>query len=138
MDPERTLCPVRALKFYLTATKGIRAGRSQLFLPIKETKKTNVSKNTISRWIVEAIKLAYITVDKLEELRRLHQIRAHKVRAITTSIDAWRQVSLGAILESCGWRSSTSFIDFYLRDMVEYEKDLTRFKKLPTPASSRH
>ena len=136
-DPERTLCPVRALKFYLRRTEGNRAGRNQLFLPIKENKKTNVSKNTISRWIVEAIKRAYITVDRLEDLRQLHQIRAHEVRAISNSVDAWRNVSLGAILESCGWRSSTSFIDFYLRDMVEYEQELTRFKKLPTPSSSR-
>ena len=90
-DPERTLCPVRALKFYLAASKTRRAGRKQLFLPIRETKKEAVSKNTVSRWIAEAIKYAYIAADKVEELRRVHKISAHEVRAVTSSCDAWRQ-----------------------------------------------
>ena len=135
-DKERTLCPVRALKFYLAASKSRRAGRKQLFLPIRETKKEAVSKNTISRWIAEAIKHAYIAADKVAELRQVHKISSHEVRAVTTSCDAWRQVSLGDIMDSCGWRSSHTFVDFYLRDLVVFEKDLVKFKQFPTPATS--
>ena len=43
---------------------------------------------------------------------------------------------MGDIMESCGWRSSHTFVDFYLRDMVVFEKDLVRFKQFPTPATS--
>ena len=33
-EPDRTLCPVRALKWYLDRTKEIRQGRRALFLPL--------------------------------------------------------------------------------------------------------
>jgi len=133
-DRERTLCPLRALKFYLNATAPLRAKRQQLFIPM-QGKNEKVGKNTISRWIVEAIKQAYISADAVEELRKVHRITAHEVRAVASSCDAWKNVSLADIMEACGWRSNTTFIDYYLRDLVMYEKDLVRFKVLPCPSS---
>jgi len=59
-DPDRLLCPVRALKFYLTATESIRGARNRLFIPVKGS--SDISPTTISRWIVSAVKSAYSNI----------------------------------------------------------------------------
>ena len=48
-QPDRLLCPIRALKFYLKMTKPCRRNRTRLFLPIKG--KQDISKFSVSRWI---------------------------------------------------------------------------------------
>ena len=70
--PDRLLCPIRALKFYLKMTKPYRQNRTRLFLPIKG--KQDISKSSVSRWISYTIKLAY-----------RKQIKAHEVRALSSS-----------------------------------------------------
>ncbi|XP_033644334.1 uncharacterized protein LOC117303973 [Asterias rubens] len=52
---ERLLCPVRALKWYISRTKPIRSGHHQLFLA-STTPHQPVTCDTIARWIVTAIR----------------------------------------------------------------------------------
>ena len=56
-DDDRLLCPVRALKFYLSKVKALRGSRKRLFLSIKG--KGDISAASISRWIASAIRKAY-------------------------------------------------------------------------------
>ena len=136
-DPDRTLCPVRALRFYLKRTESLRAGRRALFLPIRRTKSGTLSPATISGWIRRAILLAYQVVGKDAELRRLHSFRAHEVRALSASWDALRNVATADIMDACRWRSHNTFSTFYLRDLTELEGQLLALKNVRTAVQSR-
>ena len=136
-EPERTLCPVRALRFYIKRTENLRAGRKPLFLPIRETKGSSLSPNTISSWLRKAILLAYEVVGRDGELGRLHSVRAHEVRALSASWDALKNVATADILSACRWRSHTTFTTFYLRDLTEVEGQLLALSNVITAAQSR-
>jgi hypothetical protein len=58
---ERTLCPVRALRFYVDWTKDpvFRRGRKRLFVSIVEGFEREIRLATVARWIVSTIQLAY-------------------------------------------------------------------------------
>ncbi len=137
-DPDRLLCPIRTLKFYLHRTQSIRKGRTSLFLPLGKTQVSRgVHANTISSWIRKAVQLAYAAADQIPELRKLHNIRAHELRAIATSWDALKQISFSDILAACRWRTQTTFSDYYLRDLSCIEGDLLALRSVPTPSMSR-
>ena len=136
-EPDRSLCPVRALRFYLARTESSRAGRKPLFLPLRATESGTLSPNTISAWIRKTISLAYQIAGKDEELARLHSLRAHETRALSSSWDALRNTSVRDIMDACRWRSHNTFTSFYLRDLVEVEDRLLALKCFPTAASNR-
>ena len=110
---DRLLCPVRALKFYLKMTSSYRQNRTRLFLPIKGNK--DISKDTISRWISYTVKLAYRKLTK-RDISFL-KIKAHEVRALSSSWAFFDKVPLNDILQAAVWNSSSTFAKFYLRDM---------------------
>ena len=110
---DRLLCPVRALKFYLKMTSSYRQNRTRLFLPIKGNK--DISKDTISRWISYTVKLAYRKLAK-RDISFL-KIKAHEVRALSSSWAFFDKVPLNDILQAAVWNSSSTFAKFYLRDM---------------------
>lgn len=117
--PDRTLCPVRALKFYINRTKppGIRQGRERLFLSYKEGNKREIAAATISRWIVETIRLSYNTLKTSSDLRALANISAHEVRALATSWANYRGVALQEVVSAACWSNHSTFSRFYLRDV---------------------
>ena len=90
---DRLLCPTRALKFYLKMTSSYRQSRYRLFLTIKSNQ--DISKASVSRLISYTIKLAYrkLTNRDISFLK----IKAHKVRALSSSFD---KVSLNEILKA--------------------------------------
>ena len=133
-DPDRSLCPVRLLKFYLARTHATRAGRKRLWLPLRNTSSGDICAATVSSWITKAIRLAYAAADKVPELRQLHRIRAHEARAIASSWDALKQVSFQDIMSACRWRAHSTFSDFYLRDLTSIEDSLFALSKVPTPS----
>ena len=108
---DRLLCPVRALKFYLKMTSSYRQNRTRLFLPIKGNK--DISKDTISRWISYTVKLAYRKLTK-RDISFL-KIKAHEVRALSSSWAFFDKVPLNDILQAAVWNSSSTFAKFYLR-----------------------
>ena len=71
-EAERSLCPVRVLRFYLSRTDTHQVGRKSLFLPLREPASRKLSPNTISVWLKKMILLAYKVIEKNEELRHLH------------------------------------------------------------------
>ena len=117
---DRLLCPVRALKFYLKMTSSYRKNRTRLFLPIKGNK--DISKDTISRWISYTVKLAYRKLTK-RDISFL-KIKAHEVRALSSSWAFFDKVPLNDILQAAVWNSSSTFAKFYLRDMSQQAQNL--------------
>ena len=112
-------CPVRALKFYWHRTKAERSG-DQLFIITKEPFPP-ASRDTISKWIVAAIRAAGPTA-----LMPGVSPRAHDTRSVSTSWALFSGVSVEEIHKVAYWRSPNSFISFYLRDIPAAEPSFSR------------
>ncbi|KAE8636869.1 hypothetical protein XENTR_v10003178 [Xenopus tropicalis] len=104
-----SLDPVRALKFYLHRTKDIRTTNSLFVLHSGPQKGSPASKTTVSRWIKEAIRRAYITRGKSPPLR----IRAHSTMGISTSWAFRNKASAEQVCRAATWSSLHSFTKFY-------------------------
>ncbi len=124
-DPERFLCPVRAIRIYLERTNRFRGDKRKLFISLCPNYSKEIGVNTISRWIRETIKLSYSS-QKSSEIETLFRVSAHEVRAIATSLAAWRNVAIKDILKAAYWKSHNTFTDFYLRDMVSSTRKLNK------------
>ena len=83
----------------------------QLFITTKEPFGP-ASRDTISRWIVEAIKAA--GPDALTPDTTPH---AHDTRSISTSWALFQGVPIEEIHRAAYWRTPNSFISFYLKDI---------------------
>jgi hypothetical protein len=116
---ERCLCPVRALQAYDLRVSAARLSASavKFFVAIKPGFQGDISANTISRWLVSAIRAAYEAAGSQFELLQIHGIRAHDVRAMSASLAFMRSVALEDIFQATSWRCHTTFTDFYLRDL---------------------
>ena len=118
--PDRTLCPVRALLFYLDRTN-VRtdpARLKRLFVSFKPGHKGDIVKVTISGWIKGLIKSAYEKVgsDDVPHLTHTH-FQARELRALATSLAFHQHHSLRQIMEAAAWRSDATFASFYLREL---------------------
>ena len=111
---DKSWCPVRALKWYLDRTKVFRKD-DQLFL-ISRQPFSPASRETISRWIVEAIQAA-----GSEALLSGNPPRAHDTRSISTSWALFQGSPLEDIMRAAFWRSPNSFTSFYLKDVPSGE-----------------
>ena len=80
---DRSLCPVRALQYYLDRTKEMRAGKELLFVSFRQSFQKDIVPATISSWIKQTVILCYQLSD--EEAQNLCQVRAHDVRAFAAS-----------------------------------------------------
>ena len=58
LTQDRSLCPVRALKYYLDRTKDMRKNKNLLFVAIKEGFTRDISTATISSWLKQTISTA--------------------------------------------------------------------------------
>ena len=83
-----------------------------------------IKKATISSWTVKLIHLAYSTEGKNPGVLELHKVTAHEVRALSASTSAFRGMATEAIMQSCTWRSRSTFSDFYLGDMCAFLDDI--------------
>ena len=70
---ERTVCPVRALPYYLDRTKDLIQGKELLFVSSQK----DFVPDTVSSWIKQTVFLCDQLSD--EDAQRLHQVRAHDV-----------------------------------------------------------
>ena len=121
-DADRLLCPVRALRFYLSITKSTRApGQRRLFLSFNTNYKRDIKVSTISRWLARVVKMAY---------ERAHQnapsTRAHELRALAASLAFEHSIPLHQVLEAAFWKSDATFIHHYLRDTSRLRQDGSR------------
>lgn len=108
------LDPKRHLLSYLDKTSEFRKQlnndqRGKLFLSFSKPHKP-VTSQTISRWILQVIKMAYPD-DSLDN------VKAHSTRAIGPSWALYKGASLHSVLEAADWSCESTFGRFYLRDL---------------------
>lgn len=107
------LCPVRALRIYLTRVQDWRRS-DQLFVCYGGKQRgCTLSKQRLSHWIVEAIQLAYVSAGESPP----SGLRAHSTRGMATSWGYSRGMSLEQICASASWASPSTFIRFYNLDV---------------------
>ncbi len=107
------LCPVRALRIYIEHSASYRKSE-QLYVGFGNRAKGGpVTKPRISRWLVDAITLAYSS----SGLQCPIGVRAHSTRGIASSW-AWSSgVSISDICEMADWSSPSTFARFYNLDV---------------------
>ena len=116
--PEDKLwCPVRALKWYLKRTCELRSS-SDLFVTTTAPHRA-ASKDTISRWLVECIKLSG------EDSLRVGPVRAHDTRSLSIPPGLSSMELLWSknqqIFKAAFWSNSNTFIACYLKDVIAHE-----------------
>ena len=119
-DEDRLLCPVLALRFYLQRVKSLRGRRKRLFIPVKGG--GEVSAASISRWIASTIKKAYSSLSQRD--LSLFQVKAHELRALSSSWAYVNHAPLEDILKATFWRNPTTFSSFYLRSFSSQQDNL--------------
>ena len=119
---DRSLCPVRAFRYYLDRTSNIRQNKELVFVSFKKGFDKDISPATISSWIKQTVILCNELSD--QEALTLHQVKAHDVRAFAASKAFQSGVSLEQILSACHWKSHNTFTQFYLKDMAWADTEL--------------
>ena len=104
---DRSLCPVRALRYYLDRTSDLRQNKELVFVSFKKGFDKDISPATIPSWIKQTVILCYELSD--QEALTLHQVKAHDVRAFAASKVFQSGVSLEQILSVCHWKSHNTF-----------------------------
>ena len=116
LKEDKSLCLVRALRYYLDRTKDLRKGKDLVFVSFRKSFQKDIVPATISSWIKQTVILCYQLSD--EESHSLHQVRAHDVRAFAASKAFQGGVSLDQILAACHWKAHNTFTQFYLKDLA--------------------
>ncbi len=111
------LCPVRALRIYFERSTPFRR-TEQLFVSFGNRAKGHpVTKQRLSKWIVDAVMLAYSSLG----LQCPIGVRAHSTRGIASSW-AWSSgVSITEICAAAGWATPSTFARFYNLDIPDLQ-----------------
>ena len=112
-ERERTLCPVRALKFYLDRVKSQSRPRN-LFVSVQNPSRP-MTRGAMSFFLRSVIIEADAINDPAEEGRR--STGPHSIRGVSTSAQFLRNMSVATVLETACWKSSSVFTTFYLKDV---------------------
>ena len=115
---DRVWCPVRCLLAYIKRTQDLQGDVKALFVSYQKPHH-RVSRDTISRWITQAI----VYNPSSLFANRAH---AHQVRAVSTSIALFAGVPLGEIMRAAVWKTPSTFVSAYLRDMHLEEGNLAK------------
>ena len=73
LKSDRSLCPVRALCYYLDRTSDIRQNKELVFVSFKKGFDKDISAATISSWIKQTVLICYELSD--QETHTLHQVK---------------------------------------------------------------
>ena len=122
LSGDRSLCPVRALRYYLDRTKDSRQGKELVFVSFKTGFQKDIVPATISSWVKQTVLLCYQLSD--QKAQDLHQVRAHDVRAFAASRAFQGGISLDQILSACHWKAHNTFTQFYLKDLAWADSEL--------------
>ncbi len=103
------LCPVRALRIYVTRTRSVRSSEQLFVCHGGQQKGKAVSKQRLAHWIVEAVALAYQSQGEPCPLG----VRAHSTRSVASSHALAHGASLADICRAAGWATPNNFARFY-------------------------
>ena len=96
---DRSLCLIRALRYYLDRMSDHRQNKELVFVSFKKGFDKDISPATISSWITQTVILRYELSD--QEAHTLHQVKAHAVGAFVASKAFQLGVSLDPVLPAC-------------------------------------
>ena len=119
---DRSLCPVRALRYYLDRTSDLRHNKELVFVAFKKVFDKDISLATLSSWIKQTVILCYELSD--QKALTVHQVKAHDVSAFAASKAFQSGISLEQILSACHWKSHNTFTQFYLKDVAWADSEL--------------
>ena len=109
------LCPVRALRYYVTKAATVRVDR-QLFVSFGgRTLGKKVSSRSISRWIRKLICTAYQLMGR--DIPR-QDVRAHSTRAVAASLADLMGASVEDLCAAATWSSNLVFAKHYRLDFA--------------------
>ena len=131
LKSDRSLCPVRALRYYLDRTSDLSQHKELVFVSFKKGFDKDISPATISSWIKQTVILCYDLSD--HQAHTLHQVKAHDVRAFAASKAFQSGVSLEQILSACHWKSHNTFTQFYLKDVAWADSELFHLGPVVAP-----
>ena len=112
VEEDKAWCPVGTFKWYLSRTKSLRSS-SSLFVTTTAPHRA-ASKDTVSRWLVEYIKLAGDVVLQAGPVRA-------RDRALSSSWALFISVTIEQIQKAAFWANPNSHIFCYLKDVVAHE-----------------
>ena len=133
---DRSLCPVRALCYYLDRTADLRQNKELVFVSFMKGFDKDISPATISSWIKQTVVLCYELSD--QEAPTLHQVKAHDVRAFAASKAFQSGISLDQILSACHWKSHNTFTQFYLKDVAWADSELFHLRPVVAAQQVHH
>ena len=126
---DKLFCPVRALRIYLARTLSRRSKhKAALFVSLNANHSKDITKQSISNWVRHTIKLCYALAGENPE--NIGRASVHEIRALTSSVQYERNLSLNAIMKSCIWKNSNTFTRYYLRNVAVLSDDLYQFPPL--------
>ncbi len=107
------MCPVRALDAYVHRTALWRKSDQLLVCYGPPKKGLPAAKQTLSRWIVDAIIVAYESSDLPSPLG----VKAHSTRGMAASKAFLAGVPIQDICDAAGWSTPLTFVRFYGLDL---------------------
>ena len=118
----RTLCPVRALRYYLDQTKNLRGSRSLPFISFKKGHTSDIRPATLSSSLKQTILLCCKQTDQqaldlVQELKRMTFGPSRPLRPF------YGGVSVDQIMQTCHWKTHNTFTKFYLKDLTWSDND---------------
>ena len=115
-DEDKLLCPVRSLEEYLGRTNAFRSdSQRRLFISYRRGAGKDLSQQTISVYIKEAILLAYNSSNNVSGQSRVH-VKPHSVRHVATSLNALKGFKLDDVLKAGAWASPGTILRFYVQN----------------------
>ena len=132
-EEEALLCPVRAIRVYLVRTKVlVNNAHCNLFCSVRSPDHP-MSKNGISFLIRQLIKEAHAELH--EDFCPPLKVRAHDVRAVSTSFNFFKNLSLDDVIKAAMWRCRSLFASHYLKDVEIVYEDCCALGPLVTAGS---
>ena len=114
----QSLCPIRALRYYLDKTQEIRQER-RLFVSYKHRHEgDHIEVATLSRWIKETICFGYKQQGKKPPKP---SIKPHTTRAMAASFADLRGVGAVDLCRAATWSDASVFAKFYRLDVAAEE-----------------
>ena len=107
-EEDRTLCPVRALRYYLDRTKGLRGSRSLLFISFKKGHTSDIRPAILFSWLKQTSLLCYKQADQQALDLVFHSWMGHK-RPYTSKVSTAALLSYN---QTSGQFLALSFIPF--------------------------
>ena len=116
-DPDRKICPVRALLFWRQHLRKMTNTSNQLFQNVDGSFQ---SSRSISNHLVETIRLAH---DNLPDTRMgLLRIQAHDVRRVGATLKWQRSHDWATLASSFSWKNPKVFINHYHQALLEVKR----------------